>query len=568
MIRHSRPGLGLRLIMMLAMLALIATACSGDDDGADTTATTAAAGAQSGVSQADYDAVKNDLESAQAELSSVRSELEAAQAQLASGPTSQVVVQAGQLAAAPASDLVVPDDGWSNQESVRGGLLLVAQLDSSGPDAWDIAAHPRVYFTSESFQSNYFGASSFDGGAAGGDLGNFAGWHVVDAYTKEVVASALYHDLVPGEVNRGPHGVGVSPDGKWGYVGFATNPPDDCGPDNADGYYACDRIGYVMIVNVQTMKVDKILRQQSYFEGGYRSQAIHHIQCWTQDSTNEDFCILQWGFGANGGPHHIIKVNDNNRVYRSITYDDVKPMGHPFTTPSPDGQYVFISMGANWIRDGHDTAHVAKFDIDTGTHDVLGPTGAHPIGITHTQDGKYTFVVDGHSSFLYRINHEEGGEVDAHASTGIAGPYGICLSLDEQIAIINGKGEGTANLGNSVSFFDIGGRFRASRDHGNTPFYLGGSASSVDHCAFHPDPEVNEAWISNMKGWETIVIDLDTLEVSDYINTPNNGDTHGMAFVWYDGGWDDGHLMIDMGGPKYQQLQDEIKARAAASGDA
>jgi hypothetical protein len=541
MIRHSRPGIILRLVVIGALLALVATACSSDSD--------------EGLSQSDFDALQEELDDA-------RAELVAMQDQMVTATVNQQVVQSGTLGAAPAP-AAIPDDGWSNSESVRGGLILVAQLDSSGPDAWDIEAHPRVYFTSESFQSNYFGAGGFDADSVASDLGNFAGWHVIDAYSKEVVASALYHDLVEGDVNRGPHGVAVSPDGKWGYVGFATNPPDDCDPT----MQACDRVGYVMIVNVQTMKVDKILRQESYFEGGYRSQAVHHIQCWTQDSTDKDYCIIQWGFGANGGPHHIIDVQDNNRVYRSITYDDVKPMGHPFTTPSPDGQYVYISMGANWIREGHDTAHVAKLDIDTGKHEVLGPTGAHPIGITHTQDGKYTFVVDGHSSFLYKIDNESGEVVD-HASTGIAGPYGICLSLDEQLGVMVGKGEGTANLGNSISFFDIGGRFRASRDHGNTPFYLGGSASSVDHCAWHPDPDVNEVWVSNMKGWETIVVDVDALEVTAYINTPNNGDTHGMAFVWYDGGWDSGELQSDMGGPKSQALQDYVKAQAAATGDA
>jgi DNA-binding beta-propeller fold protein YncE len=529
-----------RLVVVVAILAMVASACSSDDSG--------------GVSQDDFDAVK-------AELADANSQISTLEGQLSSAQVETIVTQTGEFLAPPAS-APIPDDGWSNSESVRGGLILVAQLDSSGPDAWDIAAHPRVYFSSESFQSNYFGASSFDGGAPGGDLGNFAGWHVIDAYTKEVVASGLYQDLVPEEVNRGPHGVAVSPDGKWGYVGFMTNAPEDCDPTVS----ACNGIGYVMIVNTQTMKVDKILRQESYFEGGFRSQAIHHIQCWTQDSTDEDFCILQWGFGANGGPHFIIKPNDNNRVFRSITYDDVKPMGHPFTTPSPDGQYVYISMGSNWIREGHDTAHIAKLDIDTGTHEVMGPTGSHPIGITHTQDGKYTYVVDGHSSFLYKLDNETGEPV-AHASTGIAGPYGICLNLDETEAWINGKGEGTANLGNSMSIFDLGS-FRASRDHGNTPFHLGGSASSVDHCAIHPDPEVNEVWISNMKGWETIVVSLDTYTVTDYIATPHSGDTHGMAFVWYDGGWDNGELMVDMGGPKSQALQDYVLAQAAASGDA
>jgi len=81
----------------------------------------------------------------------------------------------------------------------------------------------------------------------------------------------------------------------------------------------------------------------------------------------------------------------------------------------------------------------------------------------------------------------------------------------------------------------------------------------------HPDPEVNEVWISNMKGWETIVVDLNNYEVEAYIPTPKSGDTHGMAFVWYDDGWDSGELMGDMGGPKAQSFQDEVLARAAAA---
>ena len=104
---------------------------------------------------------------------------------------------------------------------------------------------------------------------------------------------------------------------------------------------------------------------------------------------------------------------------------------------------------------------------------------------------------------------------------------------------------------------------RASRAF-NQPFYLGGSASSVDHCALHPDPDVNEIWVSNMKGWETIVVGLDNYEVTDYIATPNGGDTHGMAFVWYDGGWDSGVLMGDMGGPKSAEMWQEVANRVAA----
>jgi hypothetical protein len=61
------------------------------------------------------------------------------------------------------------------------------------------------------------------------------------------------------------------------------------------------------------------------------------------------------------------------------------------------------------------------------------------------------------------------------------------------------------------------------------------------------------------------VVDLDTYTVEAYIPTPHTGDTHGMAFVWYDGGWDSGVLMGDMGGPKAQVFQDMVKANAEAA---
>jgi mono/diheme cytochrome c family protein len=81
------------------------------------------------------------------------------------------------------------------------------------------------------------------------------------------------------------------------------------------------------------------------------------------------------------------------------------------------------------------------------------------------------------------------------------------------------------------------------------PIDLGGSASSIDHGILHPDPKVNELWISNMNGWETIVLDLNTHKVKGYIPTPNGGDTHNGAFVRYSADWK-GELLADMGGPK------------------
>ena len=61
------------------------------------------------------------------------------------------------------------------------------------------------------------------------------------------------------------------------------------------------------------------------------------------------------------------------------------------------------------------------------------------------------------------------------------------------------------------------------------------------------------------------LLDSETYEVKGYVPTPNGGDTHGMAFVWFDEGWDSGVLMVDMGGPKNKELQAEIRDLAAAA---
>ena len=534
-----------RFLVAVAVLMLVVASCSGDDgisqEDLDRAVAAAAAASADGfvTLQGELTATQEQLASAMSDLEAAQSEVTSLQGQLGS-MAPEIVVQPGELAAA-VSATPIPDDGWTNAESIRGGLHLVAELDSSGPDWWDVAEHPRVYFTSESYAN--------DNPALEG-VQNFIGWHVIDAYTQEVLATAYYQFEEGDVITRGPHGVGVSPDGKWGYVGWSETTAT-----NNDR-----RISYVGIINVQTGKLDKILKQDSYFEGGMRSQALHHIQCWTWE--DQPLCILQWGFGANGGPHHILDPSDNNRVWKSITYDDVKPMGHPFTTPSPDGQYVYISMGANWIRGNHSpAAAVAKLDLSTGEHVVIEGTGHHPIGITHTQDGKWTYVVDGHGSHVYKIDNETNEVVDS-ASAGVAGPYGICLNWNEQEIWVVGKGEGSHNRGNVVAMIEAG-RFRPSREF-NQPLYLGGSASSVDHCALHPDPEVNEIWVSNMNGWETIVVDLNTYSVENHIATPKGGDTHGMAFVWYDNGWDSGVLMGDMGGPKGEAMKQIVRQMVAA----
>jgi len=432
---------------------------------------------------------------------------------------------------------------WATAESERGGLFLVAQFDSSGPDAWDAAAHPLVYITSE---------SSFNPNPDRSLAGGFAGFQLIDGYTKEVFASFIgVRTPERSGLRTGPHGVDVSPDGKWAYVGWAEI-------DDSETKYTA----YVAIVNMRTLKIDKLLRQQSYFRGQQRVQRLHHIQAW-RDVDGNDRVVLQWGFGASGGPHHILDPNDDNRVVRSITYDDVQVMGHPFTTPSPDGKTLYVSIGSPELREEPFAgAGVAKVDLETGAVTNIMGTGNHPIGITHDVDGKFTYVVDGTNSIVYKIDNEL-DEIVAKTSAGVAGPYGLAFNWDESLLFLVGKGEGTHNRGSVLGVIDAV-RFSRWRGLHQMPIFLGGSASSIDHAILHPDPEVNEMWISNMNGWETIVLDLETFKPTDWIPTPNGGDTHSGGFVRYNPDFT-GELMSDMGGPKAESMRELIREAKAAN---
>lgn len=451
----------------------------------------------------------------------------AAQAQIALHPGYEEAVEA-----AKTSD-------WANEESERGGLHLVAQFDSSGPDAWDPAEHPLVYITSESnFNPN---PNKMEGG--------FGGFHLIDAYTKEVFADFIaVRTPKSSNLRRGPHGVVTSPDGQWGYVGWSE--VDRSVPTGLNSYLA--------IVNMRTLKIDKLLKQESRFRGAPRAQGLHHIQAWVDKDGNHRVVVM-WGFGADGGPHHVLDPKNDNKVVRSITYEDVQVMGHPFTTPSPDGKTLYVSIGSPEIRssDSHHAAGVAKVDMDTGrVRNIMG-VGNHPIGITHDVDGAYTYVVDGHGSHVYKIDNST-NKVVGSTSAGVAGPYGLAMNWDESLLFTVGKGEGSHNIGQVLGVIDLKTFTPARNVVRQQPIVLGGSASSVDHAILHPDPEVNEMWISNMNGWETIVVDLDTYQPKAWIPTPNGGDTHSGGFIRYNADFT-GELLVDQGGPKSESIRELIR---------
>ena len=124
--------------------------------------------------------------------------------------------------------------GWTPPLAERLGVTLLHDLDSSGADAWDSAAHPNVFITTE-------------GPGYGGLLSGVStpGVAIIDSDTHEVVAHATYDVLSDFGWSDGfePHGLGVSGDGQWIYL------PTGDGRNN----------GRLLIINTRTLRIDKVL---------------------------------------------------------------------------------------------------------------------------------------------------------------------------------------------------------------------------------------------------------------------------------------------------------------------
>jgi len=446
--------------------------------------------------------------------------------------------QTGQIQSAPSA---TQPSGWDTAESIRGGLKLVATFDSSGPDAWDVKAHPTVYVSSE-------GGVAF--GAPTGAAALYPGLHLIDAYSKQVVASVNYN--LGATVS--PHTAGVSPDGKWFYL------------EGARSVDTKTEI-VVFVINARTLKIDKVLKQESMYQGALRVQNLHHVTSFV-DSKGNERVALEFGFGGTGGPHFLLDPKSDNKVVKAITMDDTGyPMGHPFLTVDPTGKFLFVSIKLQaWADTTHDVGGIAKINMENWAVTLIPGVGDHLIGMMATADGKFLYTNDAQNSVTYKIDLAL-NQVVAKTSSGVSGPYGLALTWDEKLLYTVGKGETGPNQGHVLGVIDTT-TFRPASSTllgVNQPIELGGNSRTVDHAFLHPDPKVNELWVSNMGGPETTILDLNTNKVIAHISTPHGGNTHSGAFIHYNADWT-AAVLADHGGPKKDMLTTRAAmAKAAAA---
>ena len=270
-----------------------------------------------------------------------------------------------------------------------------------------------------------------------------SGVQIIDAYSKEVVASALF-DLGE-EVTMTPHSAGMSPDGQWLYIGQIQR-VTATGEDSPGVTFNIDPRrdrSVLLIINARTLKLEMTLE-------GPRVDWFHHITGFT-DWQGRERVIVAFGRTPGGGPHFLLDPKDKNRVARAITIEDIGyKMGHPYPTVDPTGRVVYVSVFAPpWRAQNHNTAGIAKFNLETGVTTIVPFVGDNPIGMAHTSDGRFTFVNDSEGHEVFKIDNTTNAVVGS-TSAGVTGPYGLVLNWDETLLYSIGKGEGGHNRGSVV----------------------------------------------------------------------------------------------------------------------
>jgi hypothetical protein len=430
----------------------------------------------------------------------------------ASGGAGSKVVQTGELQ--PASAATKPS-GWDTDAGKLVGVRLLAQLDSSGPDAWNASQHPLVYVTAQG--PGYGGVlAATDDEHEPANPDGAPGIAIIDANSHQPVASVFYQSKVKAYAEN--HGAAVSADGKWIYT--QGNHESSKASGNAT----------LSIINARTMKIDKIIETR-----------VHHIAVIHSDKLKKDLVLIQ-GWGT----FFALDPADDNKVVAAVNPAELNGAGY-LAFADPTGKWLLIS-----VRTGFGSAGgVAVVSLDDWKIKArINTEDASPIFVAFTADSKIAYVSGGHDSKISRIDMSKENPVDWKVNgvmrAGTEGPYGITLSWDEKTVYAIGKGEGSHNLGKTVGFSSTS-TFVEPPGFGRPTGEIVTNCLREDHAILHPDPAKNEMWISCNSSFDNVIVDMASQKVKAVVAQPGGGSSHNGSFVKYGADWK-GELLSDTNG--------------------
>ena len=419
-------------------------------------------------------------------------------------------------------------DNWTTPWAKKLGVKLDKTFDSSGPDAWDPKAHPLVFVTSE--------GPGYGGLLSGMKLPGLA---IFNAESKKVVTSKSYDVLSWGWKSVfEPHGLGVSPDGKWIYL------------PTGEGSFETKGLGRLLIINARTLKVDKVLALQSN---------AHHAKAF-RDGDGKQLVLVE-SFAHGFQPTFILDPADDNKVVGGWTTEEQGGMTSYLNFVSPDGKEVYVGAGATNLPPqevGGKQPESAIARIDTKTWKRKGNMVPIPDGnvvwTAFSSDGAYAYLTGAHVSRVFKYDRAK-DKVISYARAGVEGPYGVHLGWDDRFLYTIGKGESSHNRGRVIGKIDA--QLMEKRGGTSPMDQFTTDCIRGDHATLHPDPDANEMWISCNASFEVVIFDLDQSKVTARLRMPNGGSTHSGAFVKY-AGWN-GEVVSDQNGLQGSALETKRK---------
>jgi hypothetical protein len=486
--------------------------------------------------------------------------------------------QSGVLAPQPGAPQ--PKSAWQTTEAMKlinpvsmvADVDLIAQLDSSGADAWDPTKHPLVFVTTNG--PGYGGLLAKDWDPvlrqfrtnASPNAQKWQGLAMFDAATKEAVASAAYPDIGPNpQATVGAsenHGLGISQDGKWIYTE---------GNDSRSTYANKDVLN---VINARTLKVDKIINSRA-----------HHARTFKDAATGKDLVLID----AWNNQFYAMDPSDNHKIVKAVSPADLNGAGY-LAFVDYSGKWLFITT-----RDGFPGSDggIAVVDLKTmkvSTRIAIDDTS--PIWVTFSANGKFAYVSGGHGSMIAKIDISDPNpgvwKYVARSNAGVEGPYGLSMNWQDTIVFSTGKNEGASNKGMEAGIAPVakfGDPAAASNGGVLAPLYLNGCIRP-DHSVVNPDKAANELWFTCNSSFENVVIDMGDGTGADWqsfkvkkfnvsatnpngnVLQPNGGSSHGGAFAKYTvsgTNWT-GELLSDTNGFHGSAIA-TYKAAAAAAGN-
>lgn len=410
--------------------------------------------------------------------------------------------------ATPAPAPAGATDTWSTPASKALGVTLLAQLDSSGPAAWDMAAHPLVYVSTNG--PGYFNAATMSA------TQKVPGIAIFDANTYQPVASGGYaaQGVTTGSYSEN-HGVGVSADGKWIYT--QGNMPQTV--SKADGG------AVLLVINAATLKVDKIIQTR-----------VRDVRNIYDKNTNKNLVLID-GWGS----FFFLDPGANNTVLGSVEQPALMNSGD-LGFGNPAGTYTLISARTGFLGSIGGVAVIDQKTWRVARRVATNDPG--PVAVAFSANGKNAYVSGSEDSTISHIETTDANPgnwtQDTISSTSVSGPFGLTMSWDDKTVFAIGKGEASGNMGLTLGIAPAA-NFVAVDQYRGWSTSIGEVYTGClrgEHGVVHPDPARNEMWISCSGSFNNVVVDmgtgtLDTVKVKKILMNPNGGSSHGGAMVKY-----------------------------------